>query len=103
MYGSSLTTPTFRPRAFSRRPRDAAVMPLPSDETTPPVMNTYRVRPSTAPPSSNVPDMVPSRPADRTGRSAAAAAQRPRQLEALGRAGVGAQHPRQLVVHLAPA
>ena len=43
MYGSNFCTCTFRPRAFSRRPSDAAVMPLPSDETTPPVTKTYFV------------------------------------------------------------
>src|SRR5262245_1208647 len=41
MYGSNFCSDTFSPRAFSRRPSEAAVMPLPSDETTPPVTNTY--------------------------------------------------------------
>src|ERR671935_1360573 len=41
MYGSNFWTWTLRPRAFSRRPSDAAVMPLPRDETTPPVTKTY--------------------------------------------------------------
>src|SRR5436190_12419956 len=41
MYGSNFCTRTFSPRALSRRPSEAAVMPLPSDETTPPVTNTY--------------------------------------------------------------
>src|SRR5437764_11008027 len=41
MYRSNFWSDTFRPRAFSRRPSEAAVMPLPSDETTPPVTNTY--------------------------------------------------------------
>src|SRR3954466_8021341 len=45
-YGSSLTTAPFTPRHLRSRPSDAAVTPLPSDETTPPVMNTYRVRDS---------------------------------------------------------
>src|SRR5881227_4365571 len=40
-YGSNFWTSTFRPRDFSSRPSDAAVIPLPSDETTPPVTNTY--------------------------------------------------------------
>jgi hypothetical protein len=31
------------PRAFKSRPRDAAVMPLPSEDATPPVMKTYFV------------------------------------------------------------
>jgi hypothetical protein len=43
MYGSNFWSPTLRPRATRRRPIEAAAMPLPSDETTPPVMNTYRV------------------------------------------------------------
>src|SRR6185503_1331633 len=42
-YGSNFCTCTLRPRAFSRRPSDAAVMPFPSDETTPPVTKTYLV------------------------------------------------------------
>src|SRR5262245_13780334 len=41
MYGSNFCTCTFSPRAFSRRPSEAAVMPLPRDETTPPVTKTY--------------------------------------------------------------
>ena len=43
MYGSNFCTCTRRPRALSSRPSEAAVMPLPSDETTPPVTNTYFV------------------------------------------------------------
>ena len=43
MYGSNFCACTFRPRAFSRRPSDAATMPLPSAETTPPVTKTYFV------------------------------------------------------------
>src|SRR5579885_3062116 len=43
MYGSNFCICTFRPRAFSRRPREAAVIPLPSEETTPPVTKTYLV------------------------------------------------------------
>ena len=43
MYGSNFWTCTLRPRAFSSRPSDAAVMPFPRDETTPPVTNTYFV------------------------------------------------------------
>src|SRR4051812_4982490 len=41
MYGSNFWTWTFNPRAFSRRPSEAAVMPLPREETTPPVTKTY--------------------------------------------------------------
>src|SRR4029453_4062735 len=40
-YGSNFWTWTFRPRALRSRPSDAAVIPFPSDETTPPVTNTY--------------------------------------------------------------
>src|SRR3954454_13441644 len=50
MYGSNFCTETFRPRAFKSRPSDAAVIPLPSDETTPPVTNTYLVIGSQPPP-----------------------------------------------------
>src|SRR3954452_12285008 len=41
MYGSSFRTETRRPRALSRRPMLAAVMPFPSEEVTPPVTKTY--------------------------------------------------------------
>src|SRR3954465_10615607 len=40
-YGSNFWSCTRRPRAFSRRPSDAATIPLPSAETTPPVTKTY--------------------------------------------------------------
>src|SRR5437763_1702236 len=43
MYGSNFCICTFSPRAFSRRPSDAAEMPLPRDDTTPPVTKTYFV------------------------------------------------------------
>ena len=43
MYGSNFCICTFSPRALSRRPSEAAVMPLPRDETTPPVTKTYFV------------------------------------------------------------
>ncbi len=42
-YGSNFCTCTFSPRALSRRPSEAAVIPFPSDETTPPVTKTYLV------------------------------------------------------------
>ena len=49
-YGSNFCTCTLSPRAFSSRPSDAAVMPLPSDETTPPVTKTYlALTPSSCP------------------------------------------------------
>jgi hypothetical protein len=40
MYGSSLTKVTFRPRASRMAASDADAIPLPNDETTPPVINT---------------------------------------------------------------
>src|SRR6185503_15840210 len=43
MYGSSLTIAIFRPRASRMAPSDAAAMPFPNEETTPPVVNTYLV------------------------------------------------------------
>ena len=41
IYGSNFCIVTEKPRAFSRRPSDAAVIPFPSPETTPPVTKTY--------------------------------------------------------------
>src|SRR5580700_381362 len=43
MYGSSLTCVTRSPRASSKAPIDALASPLPMEETTPPVTNTYLV------------------------------------------------------------
>src|SRR5215210_5397591 len=43
MYGSNFWIVTDNPRATSRRPREAAAMPFPSAETTPPVMKMKRV------------------------------------------------------------
>src|SRR6266566_3305206 len=40
-YGSSFWRETLRWRAFRMFPSDAAVIPLPSEETTPPVTKTY--------------------------------------------------------------
>src|SRR3954463_3911207 len=40
-YGSNFWSWMRRPRALSRRPRDAATIPFPSAETTPPVTKTY--------------------------------------------------------------
>src|SRR5919199_2812260 len=42
-YGSNFCAWTVRPRALSSRPSEAATMPLPSPETTPPVTKTYFV------------------------------------------------------------
>src|SRR5215211_5267383 len=42
-YGSNFCAKTSRPRAFSRRPSEAATMPFPSADTTPPVTKTYLV------------------------------------------------------------
>src|SRR5919109_1722488 len=43
MYGSNFWIVTDSPRATSSRPREAAAMPFPSAETTPPVMKIKRV------------------------------------------------------------
>src|SRR5258708_36979219 len=43
MYGSSLTIATLRPRASRIAPSEAAAMPLPNEDTTPPVTKTKRV------------------------------------------------------------
>src|SRR5213078_548905 len=40
-YGSNFWSWTRSPRAFSRRPSEAATIPFPSAETTPPVTKTY--------------------------------------------------------------
>src|SRR6267154_6622168 len=40
-YGSNFCSVTRSPRLSSRHPIDAAAMPLPRDETTPPVTNMY--------------------------------------------------------------
>ena len=41
IYGSNFCIVTLNPRAFNNLPNDAAVIPFPSPETTPPVTNTY--------------------------------------------------------------
>jgi hypothetical protein len=43
MYGSSFRMQTEMPRALSSRPIDATVIPLPTDETTPPETKMYFV------------------------------------------------------------
>src|SRR5207342_719977 len=43
MYGSSLMRVTLRPRDSRIAAREAAAIPLPREETTPPVTNTYFV------------------------------------------------------------
>src|SRR5262249_33449701 len=40
-YGSNFCSVTRRPRLSSRHPMDAAAIPFPSDETTPPVTKMY--------------------------------------------------------------
>src|SRR5215469_9581942 len=40
-YGSNFWSWTRSPRAFSKRPSEAATIPFPSAETTPPVTKTY--------------------------------------------------------------
>src|ERR1700675_1072806 len=42
-YGSNFCSVTLSPRLSSRQPMDAAAMPLPRDETTPPVTKMYLV------------------------------------------------------------
>src|ERR671932_2042243 len=57
-YGSNFCAWTVRPRALSSRPREAATMPLPSPETTPPVTKTYFVEAAVvivSPRAANVP------------------------------------------------
>src|SRR5215213_2417707 len=44
MYGSNFWRATVRPRETRRRPIEAAAIPLPSEETTPPVTKMKRVR-----------------------------------------------------------
>src|SRR6266852_122053 len=43
MYGSNFCIVTLRPRSTSRRPSEAAAMPFPREETTPPVTKMYLV------------------------------------------------------------
>src|SRR5918911_3488052 len=43
MYGSNFCMVTLRPRSTSRRPKEAAAMPLPKEDTTPPVTKMYLV------------------------------------------------------------
>src|SRR5437764_3470952 len=43
MYGSNFCSVTVNPRASRSAPMEAAAMPLPSPETTPPVMKMYFV------------------------------------------------------------
>ena len=43
MYGSTLISETERPLDSSNAPKEAAAIPLPSEETTPPVMKIYLV------------------------------------------------------------
>jgi hypothetical protein len=42
-YGSNFIIEIRRPRSTSRRPSDAAAIPFPSDDTTPPVTKMYLV------------------------------------------------------------
>src|SRR5918997_1362970 len=43
MYGSNFCIVTVRPRSTSSRPNDAAAMPFPREDTTPPVTKMYLV------------------------------------------------------------
>src|SRR3989442_6227604 len=62
MYGSHFWIVTLRPRSTSRRPSDAAAMPLPRELTTPPVTKMYFVELTDSPPS-----VAASAPLRRTG------------------------------------
>src|SRR6184192_4381766 len=53
MYGSNFWIVTRRPRSTSSRPSEAAAMPFPSEETTPPVTKTYFVELTDSPPSAD--------------------------------------------------
>src|SRR5918997_4396437 len=43
IYGSNFCIVTVRPRSTSSRPNDAAAMPFPNEDTTPPVTKMYLV------------------------------------------------------------
>lgn len=43
MYGSNFCMVTFKPLDLSKTPNEAEVIPLPKDETTPPVIKIYLV------------------------------------------------------------
>src|SRR4051794_26952614 len=103
MYGSNFWMATLRPRETSRRPIEAAAMPLPREETTPPVMKMNRVRGRCS--GINSPWVSPSV----EGRPAASQAGAPgsRGLQQLARVAarrgvvaVGAEHPHQLADQL---
>jgi hypothetical protein len=54
MYGSNFWSTTRYPRLFSNIPKAAALVPLPIDDTTPPVTKTYLVSLiSTTPPKTH--------------------------------------------------
>src|SRR3954468_523424 len=96
MYGSNFWIVTERPRATRSRPREAAAMPFPSAETTPPVTNMKRVSGRLCGIKS-----LGSRVYSKARRTTPAAASRGRQ-QFLGVAprglvrGLRAQHPAQL-------
>src|SRR5215218_4207716 len=86
MYGSNFCIVTLRPRSTSSRPSDAAAMPFPREDTTPPVTKMYLVelgpvvirpaldkRTSELPPAEDPllcpPREVPARPAGSPQRS----------------------------------
>src|SRR5688572_30826272 len=64
MYGSSFIIVTRRPRASRMAAREAAAMPLPSEETTPPVTKIRRVM---GRPAAGKPHFTGWRPAPRAG------------------------------------
>src|SRR6187551_1154089 len=65
MYGSSFIIVTRRPRASRIAAREAAAMPLPSEETTPPVTKMSRVM---GEPAAGKPHFTGWRPAPRASR-----------------------------------
>src|SRR4051794_21947455 len=50
MYGSNFWSVTLKPRVSSRAPMEAAAIPLPSPDTTPPAMKMYFVLMMSSPP-----------------------------------------------------
>src|SRR2546425_1933497 len=59
MYGSNFWIVTRRPRSTRRRPSEAAAMPLPRDDTTPPVTKMYFVELTDSPPSVGASAVLP--------------------------------------------
>src|SRR4051794_33852422 len=110
MYGSNFWSWTLSPRATSSRPIEAAAIPLPSDDTTPPVMKMKRVSPAemvaarrrslAIDRTSSVVDLATVAPqADRTHGGSRRLEQLPRVLAGRPVSIAGAEHPDQLADH----